>query len=152
MTHHQYATHLAWQGSTAAGPRRFSRDHTGSAPPATPELALSADAGFGGDASRLNPEQLVVLAASSCQMLSFTGAAARAGVEVLDYVDEATSHLDLGADPPRLGTIRLDVVVRVAAGVGEDVVLGLVEEAHRACFVANSLAVPVEVTTTVETA
>lgn len=142
---HPYATRLHWAGSTGGGIRGYSRDHVATAAPATPVVELSADSAFRGDPDRLNPEQLVVMAASSCQMLSFLGAAARAGVDVLAYDDAASSHLDLTATPARLATIRLDVTVRVAAGTDEALVRRLAEQAHDACYVAASLAVPVEV-------
>ena len=143
MGSHTYETHLRWSGSTGEGLRAYSRNHAATAPPAASETALSADPAFGGDPARLNPEQLVVMAASSCQMLSFLGAAARAGVDVLSYRDRATSHLDLEAG--RLSTVHLAVTVEVAAGTGEARVRELAEAAHRTCFVANSLSVPVEV-------
>jgi len=146
---HRYETHVRWGGSTAVGHRDYPRDHTATASPAAARVDLSADPAFRGDPDRLNPEQLVVMAASSCQLLSFLGAAARAGVEVLAYDDVATSRLDLAAVPPRLGAIRLDVTVRVAPGTDESRVRELAEQAHRGCYVANSLAVPVEVVTTV---
>ncbi|WP_255950843.1 OsmC family protein [Streptomyces odontomachi] len=149
MISHTYAAHLHWDGSTAAGVRSFSRDHTAVAPPAAGEVALSADRAFRGSPERLNPEQLVVMAASSCQLLSFLAVAARAGVDVLAYDDEASGRLDLAAEPARLVTIRLAVTVKVAAGTDEARVEELAEQAHRECFIANSLAVPVEVTTTV---
>ncbi|WP_030659621.1 OsmC family protein [Streptomyces rimosus] len=149
MTSHTYATHLRWDGSTAAGIRSYSRDHVATAPPAAAEVALSADPAFRGTPERLNPEQLLVMAASSCQMLSFLGAAARAGLDVRSYDDEATSHLDLTAEPVRLGTIDLAVTVKVAAGTDQAKVQELAEQAHRECYIANSLSVPVEVTITV---
>ncbi|GGX59383.1 OsmC family protein [Streptomyces minutiscleroticus] len=149
---HSYTTRLHWDGSTAAGVRSYSRDHTALAPPAAARVELSADPAFRGTPDRLNPEQLVVMAASSCQLLSFLGAAARAGVEVLAYDDEATGRLDLTVSPARLGAVRLAATVRVAAGTDEADVLELAERAHRECYVANSLSVPVEVTTTVVTA
>jgi organic hydroperoxide reductase OsmC/OhrA len=150
--HSTYLTRLRWAGSTADGVRSYSRDHTVTAPPAVDALDLSADTAFRGDAARLNPEQLVVAAASSCQMLSFLGAAARAGVDVLGYEDEATSHLDTSGPAGRLATIRVAATVRVAAGVDASLVRALAEQAHGECYVANSLAVPVEITTTVVTA
>jgi organic hydroperoxide reductase OsmC/OhrA len=146
-----YEARLHWDGSTAVGIRSYSRDHTALAPPATKRVELSADPAFRGNPDRLNPEQLVVMAASSCQMLSFLGAAARAGVDVLTYDDEATSHLDLTTSPMRLGVIRLAVTVQTAAGTDEGKVLELTEQAHRECYIANSLSIAVEVTTTVVT-
>ncbi|MEV7360009.1 OsmC family protein [Kitasatospora sp. NPDC091276] len=152
MNSHPYVAHLHWNGSTAAGIRSYSRDHVAVAPPAAAEVALSADPAFRGSPERLNPEQLVVMAASSCQMLSFLGAAARAGIDVLAYDDQAVSHLDLTAESARLATIRLVVTVKVAAGTDEAKVQELSEQAHHECYIANSLSVPVEVTTTAVTA
>ena len=149
MSTHDYHTRLHWDGSTGAGVRGYSRDHTAVAAPATAQVGLSADPAFRGNPDRLNPEQLVVMAASSCQMLSFLGAAARARMDVLAYDDEATSHLDLTAEPTRLAAIHLHATVRVAAGTDETKVRELAVQAHRDCYIANSLSVPVEVTTTV---
>lgn len=151
MTAHRYATSLHWTGSTVGGIRSYSRDHVATTDPPTAEVALSADPAFRGSPERLNPEQLVVMAASSCQMLSFLGVAARAGVEVLAYADEATSHLDLTAEPARLGEVRLHPTVTVDASASVAQVRRLAEQAHRECFVASSLSVPVTVETTVVT-
>lgn len=149
MSTHAYHSRLHWDGSTAAGVRSYSRDHIAVAAPATTRLDLSADPAFRGNPDRLNPEQLVVMAASSCQMLSFLGAAARARVDVLSYDDQATSHLDLTAEPVRLAAIHLHVTVQVAPGTDETEVQELAVQAHRDCYIANSLSVPVEVTTVV---
>lgn len=151
MSAHTYHARLHWEGSTGAGIRAYSRDHTVVAAPATTQVGLSADPAFRGNPDLLNPEQLVVMAASSCQMLSFLGAAARAGVDVLGYDDEATSRLDLTAEPARLTTINLHVTVRIADGLDEAKVQELAVRAHQECYVANSLSVPVEVTTSVVT-
>jgi len=152
MSDHAYHARLHWDGTTAAGIRGYSRDHVATAPPALAAVDLSADPAFRGSPDRLNPEQLVVMAASSCQMLSFLSLAARAGVDVIGYDDEATSHLDLAAKPARLGAIRLAVTVRVAPGTDPDRVRELTHQAHEECFVANSLSVPVEVDVTVSEA
>lgn len=146
---HTYLTRLRWDGSTGDGIRSYSRDHTVAAPPALATLDLSADGAFRGDADRLNPEQLVVAAASSCQMLSFLGAAARAGVDVHGYEDEATSRLELSGPTPRLRFVRIAATVRVAAGTDPEEVRALAAQAHRECYVANSLGVPVQISTTV---
>lgn len=146
-----YRAHLSWDGSTGSGLRTYSRTHTAGSLPAAAQLELSADPAFRGDPELLNPEQLVVMAASSCQLLSFLAAAAQAGVDVLGYHDEATSHLDMNADPARLGTIHLHATITVAPGTSTPQIHELAEQAHRGCYIANSLAVPVELTTTVVT-
>lgn len=146
---HSFEARLQWNGSTAEGVRGYSRDHVATAPPAGAEVALSADKAFRGDPELLNPEQLVVMAASSCQMLSFLAEAARAGIDVRSYEDTARADLLVTADPPRLSAIRLDVTVAVSGEMDEALVHDLSERAHRGCFIANSLAVPVEVDLTI---
>src|SRR5690606_20575958 len=89
MSVHVYESSIGWSGSTGAGYASYSRDHRITLGEST--LTTSADPAFHGDAHLPNPEQLLLAAASSCQMLSFLGAAARAGVDVLDYRDDATA-------------------------------------------------------------
>lgn len=141
MASHSYATTLTWSGSTGAGYRDYSRDHAVGAAPAEQVLGLSADPAFRGSAHLLNPEQLVVAAASSCQLLSFLAVAARAGLDVVDYTDDATAVMDLAADPPRLTSIDLHPVVTVAGD--PESAERLLAEAHEQCYIANSLRTPV---------
>jgi len=86
---HRYSATCAWSGSTGEGYARYPRAHTGGAAPAAISLDLSADPAFRGDPTRLNPEQLLVLSAASCQLLSFLALAARAGLDVREYEDRA---------------------------------------------------------------
>jgi organic hydroperoxide reductase OsmC/OhrA len=151
MLTHTYETHLTWQGSTADGYRVYPRNHVGVTVPPTQELALSADPAFRGSRELLNPEQLLVMAASSCQLLSFLAVAARHGVTVLGYTDNAQGWLDMTDKPERVGRIRLAPVIEVGAGVEPEEVLRLSEEAHEECFIANSLTSTVELDVTVVT-
>src|ERR1700712_2630321 len=92
---HTYTSHVAWSGSTAAGYADYDRrhlghvTHRGAAPSSGLMVPLSGDAALGGDGAAPNPEQLLVLAAASCQLLSFLAVAARARLEVLHYTDDA---------------------------------------------------------------
>ena len=147
-----HATRLEWDGSTGAGYRAYSREHRASAPPASAALRLSADPHFRGDGDLLNPEQLVVLAASSCQLLSFLSVAARKHLDVVGYSDDATGYLSADLRKARIETIELRPVIRVAAGTDEALVHELVEQAHQECYIANSLHSEVTITTTVVTA
>jgi organic hydroperoxide reductase OsmC/OhrA len=146
---HRYTVRCHWSGSTAVGYETFSREHSASAPPALPDLHLSSDASFQGDPSLLNPEQLVVLAAASCQLLSFLAVAARAKVDVLGYDDHGVGVMTKDDPPMRLTSISLRPIIRVAAGTSEDRVRHLVEVAHRECFIANSLRSEVDIEVTV---
>ena len=61
-----YQVRCSWRGSTGVGYQHYQREHAASAPPALDSLVLSADRAFLGQPDRLNPEQLVVIAAASC--------------------------------------------------------------------------------------
>jgi organic hydroperoxide reductase OsmC/OhrA len=142
---HHYRATCSWAGSTAVGYEHYGRAHQGTAPPATPELTLSSDPAFRGDPAHVNPEQLVVLAAASCQLLSFLAVAARARLDVRDYRDEATATMPEAERPTRLAEIVLRPRIVLAEGPSEERVRHLVDVAHRECFIANSLATPVRV-------
>lgn len=153
--HHTYRATLAWDGSdgsTGAGYTAYTRDHEGSVPPATAAFALSADPHFRGDPTRANPEQLLVLAASSCQMLSFLHVAASNGLDVLDYTDDAEGLMPAREQPMRITRITLRPRVLVAADSDVSRFAELTHEAHEGCFIANSLNTEVVVEATVEIA
>lgn len=135
---HRYAVRCSWAGSTKGGYHDYDRNLEGEAPP-VPAITLSADPSFGGDGARLNPEQLVVLAAASCQLLSFLAVAARARLDITDYEDEAEGEMPTETRPIHLARIVLRPRITVAGPVDEDRVRRLIELAHRECFIANSL-------------
>lgn len=148
MTAHQYLATLEWTGSTGSGYRTYSREHRVSMA-ARGEVTLSADAAFRGDATLANPEQLVVAAASSCQLLSFLGAAARAGVDVVTYRDEAVGTMPVDRTPLAITEIELRPEIHVRdADVAR--VAALVAEAHDQCYVAHSLRTEVRVRPSIE--
>lgn len=158
-TPHRYTAACAWSGSTAVGYDSYDRAHTVTAGPV--RLTMSSDPAFRGDAGLPNPEQLVVMAAASCQLLSFLAVAARARLDVRDYRDEAAAAMTARipgpasdpseADQPmRLDEIVLRPHIVLAAGPSEQRVRHLVDVAHRECFIANSLSTPVRVEPTVE--
>jgi organic hydroperoxide reductase OsmC/OhrA len=136
---HRYGTRLEWAGSTADGYGGYSRAHSLTAPPARATLELSSDAAFAGDPERLNPEQLLVASASSCQLLEFLALAAKARIDVLAYDDEAEGTMDESDEPARIQRIVLRPRIRVAPGTSHDRVRRLVDLAHEHCYVANSL-------------
>jgi len=147
---HRYTATCAWSGSTAAGYDAYDRAHAGTVPPVPGELALSSDPAFGGDPARMNPEQLLVLAASSCQLLSFLAVAARARLDVRAYRDEAEGVMPEDDRPLRITEIVLRPRIVVGPGPPEERVRGLVESAHRLCFIASSLRTDVRVEPEIE--
>lgn len=136
---HRYVARCSWEGSTGEGYRAYDRTHRVAAPPAREELTLSADPAFRGDAALLNPEQLLVAAASSCQLLSFLALAARERLEVLRYDDDAEGEMPEDDRPLRITTIVLRPRVVVADGSDLERARELIGLAHEQCFIANSL-------------
>jgi organic hydroperoxide reductase OsmC/OhrA len=136
---HEYEASCSWRGSTATGYESYERSHQAAAFPARTTLDLSSDPAFHGNAERLNPEQLLLMAASSCQLLSFLAVCARARIDVRQYEDHATALMPEGNRPVRLTTIVLRPKIEVAKGPTEERVRNLVQVAHEECYVANSL-------------
>jgi organic hydroperoxide reductase OsmC/OhrA len=145
MAPHEYRAQVRWDGSTGVGYRHYPRAHSAFLPPATEGLDLSADPHFRGDADLPNPEQLLVLAASSCQLLSFLAVAAKAGVDVVGYSDDATGEMPQDVAPMRVTRIVLRPVVTVTGAASVEQVEQLMHEAHDQCYIASSLTTDVVV-------
>ncbi len=151
MAAHLYTAHTHWIGDTALGWERYERAHTASAPPAETELTVTTGEAKG-DPSQLNPEQLLLMAASSCQLLWFLHVASKARVEVIEYEDYAEAEMPEDDLPMRLTRIVLRPRIVVRPGPTEKRVRHLCELAHHECYIANTLATEVEVEPTVEIA
>jgi organic hydroperoxide reductase OsmC/OhrA len=138
MDSHRYETRLQWRGSTGLGWDHYDREHGAIAPPAEQEVRLTTGESQGNPAV-LNPEQLVVMAASSCQMLFFLHLASKARIDVVEYVDEASGVMPLDDEPVRLTDITLRPRIVIAGDASEERVQKLVHTAHEHCYIANSL-------------
>ncbi|MDG4797707.1 OsmC family protein [Micromonospora sp. WMMD1082] len=144
-THH-YATTVTWTGNLGTGTsgyRDYRRDHdvtTDGRPP----IAGSSDPTFRGDPTRWNPEQLLLAALSQCHLLAYLHLCAVNGVVVTDYVDHATGTMTTDATGSGHFT---EVVLRPRVTVADpdtvDTATALHDDAHRACFIANSVNFPV---------
>jgi organic hydroperoxide reductase OsmC/OhrA len=148
-THH-YETRLRWTGSTGLGWEAYDRAHTAVAPPAEQEIRLTTGEAKG-DPRILNPEQLLVMAASSCQLLWFLHLAAKARIDVVEYDDDATGLMPDDNEPVRITEITLRPRIAIAGEASEERVRKLVQTAHEHCFIANSLKSEVRLEPRVET-
>jgi len=146
---HRYEATCEWEGSTAVGYESYRREHRVTAPPAEVALTLTSDPAYLGDPTHLNPEQLVVLAAASCQLLSFLAVAARARLDVIAYRDRAEGEMPEDDEPQRITTITLRPEITLRQGPSREKVAKLVGTAHRHCFIANSLRTDVVVEPTI---
>ena len=119
------------------------------APPAEQELRVTTGESKG-DPAVLNPEQLLLMSASSCQMLWFLHLAAKARVDVVEYQDEAEALMPEDQEPVRITEITLRPRIAVGGDVSEERIRKLVDQAHGHCFVANSLNSAMVINPTIE--
>lgn len=147
---HLYHATCSWRGSTGAGYELYDRSHTLAASPATAVISASSDPAFRGDPARLNPEQLLVMAAASCQMLSFLAIAARKRLNVVEYADTAEGFMPEEDKPIRITRIVLRPQIVIAGQGDRAEVENMVKLAHQHCFIANSLNTEIEIEADVE--
>ena len=142
---HHYHASLAWTGARD-GPtssyQSYSREYEfwcGD----KPHMRGSSDPYFRGDPALYNPEELLVIALSSCHLLSYLAECARAGIRVVAYDDEASGTMALHDGKLRLVDVLLHPRVTVADGTDLDRAHALHERAHEGCFIASSVNFPV---------
>ncbi|MDQ8031926.1 OsmC family protein [Bordetella genomosp. 1] len=142
---HHYRVTVTWTGNTGSGTsgyRDYRRDHVVSAA-GRPAIAGSSDPAFRGDASRWNPEDLLLASASACHQLWYLHLCADAGIAVLAYEDSAEATM---VDGEGGHFTRIVLRPRVTVRAGDDLALAerLHHAAHAQCFVANSLKTPID--------
>jgi organic hydroperoxide reductase OsmC/OhrA len=148
MKQHNYELHVEWTGNTGEGTKTYksySRDLT-IASANKPEILASADPSFRGDASRYNPEELLVASLSGCHMLSYLHLCTVNKINVLEYRDYASGIMQ--QDNSGSGEfVRVTLKPRVTVSAGDDraKALALHHDAHNVCFIARSVKFPVEV-------
>jgi organic hydroperoxide reductase OsmC/OhrA len=150
MVTHRYETRLRWTGSTGLGWESYDRGHSATAPPAEQEVRLTTGESKG-DPAVLNPEQLLVMAASSCQMLMFLHLAAKARIDVVEYEDAASGLMPEDREPVRITEITLRPRIAIAGEASEERVRKLLHTAHEHCFIANTLTSEMAIEPTLET-
>ena len=150
---HGYRCRTVWTGAskgTTASYESYSREYRVELP-GKPPLIGSADAAFLGDPALANPEDLLLVALSTCHMLSYLAICARLGVQVLSYEDEAVGEMTVKQKALRFTDALLRPKVVLAPGSDLAKAEAVHEKAHRQCFIANSVNFPVrhEATTTI---
>lgn len=149
---HQYKIAVEWvgnHGTGTSGYREYGRDHVIRAG-AKPELSGSADAAFRGDATRWNPEDLLLSSVSACHQLWYLHLCADAGVRVLAYLDNAEGTMLDSSERGRFTEIVLRPRVVIRKGDDRELATKLHHDAHEKCYVANSVNFPVRCEPTIE--
>lgn len=143
---HEFSCRLRWTGAAFGAVKDYSSYSRSLSleVPGKPPLAMSSAPPFRGDETVHNPEDLLVGALSSCHCLSYLSLAARAGVEVVDYTDEAKGVMEWDGKTFRFTRVVLKPVVTVKSGTDLVKARALHEEAHAACFIACSVNFPVD--------
>lgn len=147
MADHKYKTFLHWSAEGGEGTksyRTFSRTHTITAKTkqGADKPAIVATSAFH-SLDHYNPDELLIASLSSCHMLWYLHLCAENGVVVVDYRDAAEGVLRLDAKGEgKIESVTLRPQVTLAAGDPETA-RALHEDAHRKCFVANSVNFPV---------
>jgi organic hydroperoxide reductase OsmC/OhrA/catechol 2,3-dioxygenase-like lactoylglutathione lyase family enzyme len=104
-------------------------------------LAGSCAPEWGGDPEKADPEELFVAALSACHMLWFLDFARRERRRVISYEDRPEGTMDRH----KFVAIVLRPRVVFATDVFPNVIEGLHDRAHKACFIANSVTCEVKV-------
>ncbi|HEY3585196.1 MAG TPA: OsmC family protein [Casimicrobiaceae bacterium] len=142
MSRHTASVRWA-RGDAAFTDLRYSRRHTwhfdggidvpASSSPHSVKVPYSAE-------DAVDPEEAFVASIASCHMLWFLSIAAERGFVVERYVDDAEGFLERGAD----GKVWMSATLRPAIAFGarkpsRDELAGMHDDAHHACFIANSV-------------
>jgi organic hydroperoxide reductase OsmC/OhrA len=146
-THHYQVT-VEWTGNTGSstsGYRNYERRHEISAGAQKPTIAGSSDPNFRGDATRWNPEELLVASLSACHKLWYLHLCSAAGIAVVSYVDHAEGVMEETPDGSgRFVRVVLHPRVSLAPGADMEKARELHRAAHAKCFIANSVNFPVQ--------
>ncbi len=145
---HGYTVLTRWTGNLGTGTiayLAYSRNHELHGPGKADPILGSSDPAFRGDATRYNPEELLVASLSACHLLWYLHLCADAGIVVVEYADEAQGTMVEGEQG---GGHFTEVVLRprvtIARTDNQNEALHLHDEAHRRCFIANSVNFPVK--------
>lgn len=118
----------------------YNRGHTWSFD-AGIDVRASASPTYRGDADAVDPEEAFVASLASCHMLTFLAITARKRFVVDVYEDEAVGFLEKNEDG-KLALMRVVLRPRIRfaeAAPSAEQLATMHDQAHRECFIANSV-------------
>jgi organic hydroperoxide reductase OsmC/OhrA len=137
----EYRTNLKWSKTTDSFHYdTYNRAHEVSFASGT-RIAASSAPEYKGDADRVNPEEQLLGAISSCHMLTFLAIASKKGFIVTSYTDDASCFLEPGENKV-LSVTRAILRPKIAFEGREpsaEELAKMHESAHRNCFIAQSV-------------
>lgn len=143
MSEHSYQVEIRWTGNRGSGTSAYSaydRDYTVTSK-GKPVLQGSSDPAFLGDPAKWNPEDMLVASISACHKLWYLHLCAINKIVVTGYVDNAVGFM-VDEHPTRKGhftKVILHPEVEITLNSDRILASKLHEQAHRECFLANSV-------------
>jgi organic hydroperoxide reductase OsmC/OhrA len=129
-----FPLHVVWTGGREVAVRVEGKD----------DIAIGPPPVFRGtDPTIWSPEDFLVGAAASCLAVTFTGLAARAGLEYTGLRVEADGVCGT-RDDGHFGFTRLLLRLEIESDAGESELQEVAERAEQQCLVSASLDLPVE--------
>ena len=111
-------------------------------------VPASATKEYRGDPDRVNPEEALVAALSSCHMLTFLAIASKRKLSLDSYIDEAVGFMEKN-EAGRLAitrvTLRPKIVWSAGVTVSDADLEAMHHQAHEGCFIANSVTTKITV-------
>lgn len=131
---------------------KYSREHTwifdGGSKIAASSSPLVVPIPFSNPAN-VDPEEAFVASLASCHMLWFLSIAAKRGLQIDRYDDDAIGKMGRASDG-KLSMVSVELRPKVSFANGRDpertVVESMHKEAHQECFLARSVNFPVRIT------
>jgi organic hydroperoxide reductase OsmC/OhrA len=140
---------LTWdKGGVAFTYNEYPRNHAIAFKNGQETMIASAAPAYKGDASKADPEDLLVASLSSCHMLSFLAIASKKKVTVTSYEDDAVGFLENDTSNNKGGVLWITRVIlrpRVTCDADPGLLAEIHHLAHEACFIANSVKTEVRV-------
>tara|TARA_R110002012_G_scaffold157293_3_gene318457 strand:+ start:747 stop:1220 length:474 start_codon:yes stop_codon:yes gene_type:complete len=141
-THHYNAT-INWTGNLGTGTenyKTYKRDYSINIDGKTEGILGSSDPSFLGDATKYNPEELLLASVSSCHMLWYLHLCASNNIVVSSYKDLATGIMEeIENGSGKFTSIELNPKIRISTKADLKLAELLHEKANSMCFIANSL-------------
>lgn len=140
----EHHVRLTWdKGETPFTYNEYPRNHAIAFKNGQETMIASAASAYKGDATKADPEDMLVASLSSCHMLSFLAIASKKKVTVTSYEDDAVGFLE--NDKGMFWITRVILRPKVTCDADAAILSEIHHLAHEACFIANSVKTEVRV-------
>lgn len=149
---HLYTVTCTWTGDRGVGTlnyEAYERSYV-LAYDGKPDVLGTSDPKFRGDPERVNPEDLMVGALSSCHMLWYLHLCSEAGLVLRAYRDEASATMEMDRNGGRFIEAVLRPRCRFEGPADRELAQSLHNLAHERCFIARSVNFPMRIEAVLE--